>query len=118
MTRCPKCGHDNPKDTLFCEECDWRMDQPVSKMKKEKTASDVLIYAVVALVLGVASMAMYLLDVSIVGIIAGILGMVAGGYAINLPRYIECNKMACTAMAGIGILLSIVGFIFGLANFA
>ena len=118
MTRCPKCGHDNPKDTLFCEECDWRLDQPVSKMKKEKTSTDVLVYAIAALILGVLSVGMFLADMSVGGIVAGILGMVDGGYAINLPRYIQCNKVVCSAMAGIGILLSIVGFIFNLANFA
>ncbi len=118
MTRCPKCGHDNPKDTLFCEECDWRLDQPVSKMKKEKTSTDVLVYAIAALILGVLSVGMFLADMSVGGIVAGILGMVDGGYSINLPRYIQCNKVVCSAMAGIGILLSIVGFIFNLANFA
>ena len=118
MKHCPKCGHQNPDNTLYCEECDWRMDQPVSKTKKEKTSTDVLMYAIAALILGAMSVGMFLADMSVGGIVAGILGMVDGGYAINLPRYIQCNKIACSAMAGIGILLSIVGFIFNLANFA
>ena len=57
MTRCPKCGHDNPKDTLYCEECDWRLDQSVSKMKKEKTSADVMMYSGIAMVLGIISIA-------------------------------------------------------------
>ena len=32
--RCPKCGHDNPSDTLFCEECDWRLDVGYRAPKK------------------------------------------------------------------------------------
>ena len=75
-------------------------------------------YAIAALILGAMSAGMFLADMSVGGIVAGILGMVDGGYAINLPRYIQCNKIACSAMAGIGILLSIIGFIFNLANFA
>lgn len=118
MTRCPKCGHDNPKDTLYCEECDWRLDQSVSKMKKEKTSADVMMYSGIAMVLGIISIATYFLEIPIVAILAGVVGMVGGGYGINLPRYIQCNKMLCTAMAGIGILLSIFGFIFGLAAYA
>ena len=116
--RCPKCGANNPEGTLFCEECDWRMDQPVTKAKKDKTASDVMMYAAVAMVLGIVSMIMFVVNVPIGSVVAGIIGMVGGGYAINLPRYIECKKGLCTVMAGAGILLSIMGFIFGLANFA
>lgn len=118
MTRCPKCGHDNPSDTLYCEECDWRLDQPVSRMKREKTSKDVTIYSGIAMVLGIISVATYYMGISSVAILAGIVGMVGGGYGINLPRYIQCNKGLCTAMAGVGILLSIFGFIFGLTAFA
>ena len=116
--KCPKCGHDNPEGTLFCEECDWRMDQPVTKIKKERTASDVLLASALSLILGAVSVVTFYLHVEIAAIVAGILGMVIGGYAINLPRYIQCNKGLCTALAGVGILLSIVGFIFGLTAFA
>ena len=116
--KCPKCGSENPDGTLYCEECDWRMDQPVSMAKKQKTGKDVTIIATLALILGIAAAALYFVNVPIGGLAAGIVGMVVGGYGINLPRYIQCNKGLCMAMAGIGILLSIMGFIFSLANFA
>lgn len=42
--------------------------------------------------------------------------MVISGYSVNIPRYIECNKNLCIAMAGVGIVLNIIGFLFGLGS--
>lgn len=111
-TRCPKCGYDNPEGTLFCEECDWRMDQ----IYKGERNRNPLMFSAIVLVIGIIAIAMHFAGMSSVAMVAGIVGMVGGGYSVNLPRYIECNKSLCMALAGIGLMLSIVGFIFGLAG--
>ena len=76
--RCPKCGHDNPSDTLFCEECDWRLDVPYRPPKKRNP----LAFALVSLVIGAAALVLAFLD----------------------------------GTAGIGLVLSMIGFILGLAS--
>ena len=110
--RCPKCGHDNPADTLFCEECDWRLDRRYTGEKKRNP----LMFSAVSLILGLIAIVCGLSLQPTIGVCAGIVGMVISGYSVNLPRYIECNKNLCMAMAGIGILLNIVGFLFGLSS--
>lgn len=110
--RCPKCGFDNPADTLFCEECDWRLDQIYKGEKKRNP----MLFSLVALALGLVSFVSAMFIDEMIGIGAGVIGMVLSGYAFNLPRYIPCNKGLCTGMAAIGILLNILGFIFGLAS--
>lgn len=110
--RCPKCGHDNPADTLFCEECDWRLDQKYTGEKKRNP----LMFSLVSLILGIIAVVCGISVQPAVGVCAGIIGMVISGYSVNIPRYIECNKNLCIAMAGIGIVLNIIGFLFGLGS--
>lgn len=111
--RCPKCGYDNPPDTLYCEECDWRLDQPF-KAPKERNP---LAFAAVALVVGIAAIALAFIDEAEIGaILLGAVGLVLGSYSVNLPRYLNPdNKSLCMALAALGTVLSVFGFIAGLA---
>ena len=110
--RCPKCGFDNPADTLFCEECDWRLDQRYKGEKKRNPMQ----FSTIEIILGAVALVCALGVSAVGGIAVGVIGMVLGGYSVNLPRYIECNKSLCTALAAIGIILSIMGFLLGLVK--
>ncbi len=111
--KCPKCGFDNPEGTLFCEECDWRVDQIYRPEKKRNP----LAFAGIACALGAVSAILGFAGVAIGAVAAGAVGMVLSGYAVNLPRYIEgSNKGLCTALSGAGIALSVIGFLYGLVG--
>ena len=114
--RCPKCGHDNPPDTLFCEECDWRLDVGYRAPKKRNPMA----FVVIALVVGVVSVALGFVDgAAIGGVVVGALGLVLGSYSVNLPRYLQdSNKGVCMGLAGVGMILSVFGFILGLMVYA
>lgn len=113
---CPKCGHNNPPDTLYCEECDWRLDQPFRKPKERNP----LVFSVAAFVIGIVSLALVAIDGAEYGSVAiGAVGLVIGSYSVNLPRYLNPdNKTLCMALAGAGAFLSIIGFIAGLGSIA
>lgn len=112
--RCPKCGHDNPSDTLFCEECDWRLDVPYRPPKKRNP----LAFALVSLVIGAAGLVLAFLDgTEIAGLVLGAVGVLLGSYSVNVPRLLNSdNKTLCVSLAGIGLVLSMIGFILGLAS--
>ena len=112
--KCPKCGHDNPSDTLFCEECDWRMDVPYRPLKKRNP----LAFALVSLVIGAVAIVMAFLDgTEIVGLLLGAVGVLLGSYSVNVPRLLDSeNKTLCVSLAGVGLVLSMIGFIIGIAS--
>lgn len=114
--RCPKCGHDNPQDTLFCEECDWRLDVRYREPKKRNP----LAFSAVAVVVGVIALALSFIDgTALAGAVIGAVGLVVGSYSVNLPRYIpDCNRGLCTGLAAVGMVLSVIGFILGLIAYA
>lgn len=115
--RCPKCGHDNPPDTLFCEECDWRLDVRYRAPKKRNPMA----FSIVALIIGIVSIALCFVDgASAAAAVIGAVGLVIGSYSVNLPRYLQdCNnKTAYMGIAGVGMILSVFGFILGLMYFA
>lgn len=114
--RCPKCGKDNPPDTLYCEECDWRLDMPYRAPKKRNPMA----FSAVALIVGIVAIALCFVDGAAVGgIVVGAIGLVIGSYSVNLPRYLqEGNKGLCMGLAGVGMILSVFGFILGLMYYA
>ena len=112
--RCPKCGHENPSETLFCEECDWRLDQMYRPEKKRNP----FMFAVLSLVIGAAAAASYFAS-GVAALLLGIVGLLLGSYSINIPRYLNPdNKTLCIALAGVGTILSVIGFILGFATVA
>ena len=114
--RCPKCGHENPPEALFCEECDWRLDVGYRAPKKRNP----MVFAGIALVIGIVAIALCFVDgAAIAGVIVGALGLVFGSYSVNLPRYLNPdNKSVCMGLATAGVVLSVFGFILGFAAIA
>lgn len=117
--QCPKCGHDNPPEALFCEECDWRLDLPVGATPKTKKRNP-LAFAVLALVVGLVSAILIFVDGAEYGAIGvGAVGLILGSYSVNLPRYLNPNnKSVCMGLATAGVVLSVFGFILGFAAIA
>lgn len=104
--RCPKCGHDNDQGTLFCEECDWRMDQ---RPKMEFSFPRIYI-PIVAVVIGVLALVLWYFDVFVGAAALGALGMVLGGYSMTFVRITDqSNKMAFLVIIGIAICASVIG---------
>ena len=109
--KCPKCGFDNPPNTVFCEECDWRLDQKVEAKDKKRNP---MMFAAVSIVLGVIACATYFVDQMTVAVVVGAVGMLVGGYSVNLPRLLEgSNRAVCMVLSTIGLFASIIGFLFG-----
>lgn len=110
--KCSKCGFANPEDALFCEKCDWKLDQvyiPESKLDRS-------IFCYIALILGIVGMIPVILqDIYIVSLIIGAIGLIVGGYAFNVPRLMDVkNRTLLIVISGIGLLLSVFAFIAGL----
>lgn len=111
--RCPKCGYDNPSGTLFCEECDWRMDQPV----KAEMGFPKEYVTIIAVIIGVISVVLWFLDVFFGAIALGAIGMVLGGYSMTFVRYNDVDsKMIMLVLTGVAICTSVIGFILGLGS--
>ncbi|MCL2142665.1 MAG: zinc ribbon domain-containing protein [Methanomassiliicoccaceae archaeon] len=113
--KCPKCHHDNPDDTIFCEECDHRMDQPV----RRETATIPPLYAVIiALVLGVVSVICYFLteEMWYVPVCVGAIGLVLGSYSMTVTRNTPNidNKKELMILAGAAMGVSVIGFMLGI----
>jgi predicted nucleic acid-binding Zn ribbon protein len=112
--KCPKCRTENPDDEIFCSNCDWRLDQKYVPERNKKR--DPMMFSSVALILGAASLVMYFINIPYAAIGLGAVGLFLGGYSITLCRLVECNKNLCMALSGAGLLISIIGFIMGLAG--
>lgn len=112
---CPKCGHENPKGELFCEECDWRMDQ---KYKKPIDKSQVLVYGTfAAAAFGIAAAISTLLNVGIFGMIFGALGMILGSYTMTLGRMMGIKgkiKTILLILQAIAMATGAIGFVYGM----
>ena len=111
--KCPKCGHENPEGTLFCEECDWKTNQPF----KMKFGVNTVYLAYMAVIFGIASVVTVLLGFGMFAIAFGAIGMVVSAYsqtAVRLSDMTEKIKMTLVVISGIGILSSIIGFIYGI----
>ncbi|NLL94959.1 MAG: zinc ribbon domain-containing protein [Thermoplasmatales archaeon] len=112
--KCPACGHDNPEGTLFCEECDWRMDQTPKKLRMGINS----VYAAyIAAAVGITSVVSALIDVAWAATVFGIAGTAISGYAQTAVRLSHVKgklRTTLVAIAGIGIVTSVVGMVYGL----
>lgn len=110
--KCPKCRAENPDDEIFCENCDWRLDQKYVPERNKKR--DPTMFAATALIAGVASLALWAVGIQYGAIPLGAIGLFIGGYSITLCRLVECNRPLCMALSGIGLMTGILGFILGI----
>ena len=114
---CPKCGHENPDDELFCEECDFRMDQ---KYRKPVDRSQVIVYgSFAAAAFGIAAALSILLEGYIFGAVFGAIGMFLSSYTMTLTRMTGITgkvKIALLVIQAVGLVTAAVGFVFGLVR--
>jgi uncharacterized membrane protein YvbJ len=110
--KCSKCGFDNAENAIFCEKCDWKLGETyIPEMKVNKS-----IFNVITLIVGIAAAALALFEATnMVGMILGAVGLVLGGYSFNVPRLMNAeNKNMLMLMSGIGMILSVFAFIYGI----
>ena len=110
--KCSKCGFDNDENAIFCEKCDWKLGETyIPEMKINKS-----IFSVIALIIGVAAAALAFFESTyVVGIVLGAFGLVIGGYSFNVPRLMNAdNKTILMLMSGIGLILSVFAFMYGI----
>ena len=114
---CPKCGHENPDNELFCEECDFRMDQ---KYRKSLDRSQVIVYgSFAAAAFGIAATLSIFLEGYLFGMIFGAVGMFLSSYTMTLSRMSGITgkvKMILLVIEAVGLATSAYGFVIGLAR--
>ncbi len=114
MTKCTKCGSENPDDNLFCENCDWRLDIKYVPEKKRNPIA----FAVLTLILGVVAVICALMNISsIAGAAIGGIAMVVGGYSTGVARHLGTGNTGLI-IAGVGLVLGVMGFLFGFYGLA
>ncbi len=114
---CPKCGHENPEGELFCEECDFRMDQ---KYRAPVDRSMIVVYgSFAAAAFGIAAAISIILDSAIFGLIFGAIGMFLSSYTMTMNRMMGIKgnvKITLLCIEAIGLATSAYGFIMGIMN--
>ncbi len=116
-----KCGYENHSENLYCEECDWKLNQTYRGREKDVVKKRNLIaFAGASLVVGIITIALGFVEgVEIGAVIVGAVGMILSSYSVNLPRYLhDSNKWVCMVISGLGIILNVFGFILGFAVYA
>ena len=114
---CPKCGHENPDNELFCEECDFRMDQ---KYRKPVDRSQIIVYGSFAgAAFGITSVLSILLEGYIFAAIFGAFGIFLSSYTMTLTRVagVKGNiKITLLCIQAIGLVTAAIGFVIGLGK--
>ena len=74
-------------------------------------------FCMIALLLGaVGVISIFVIENAIIGLIAGCIGMVFGGYSFSLANHGPSDlKIKCMVIAGIGQVMSVVAAMLGLA---
>lgn len=69
----------------------------------------------VSLILGVIGVTLdFAVDQRLIGMIVGAIGLMVGGYAINLANRPSPNKTMYLVLSGLGLFLSVLAFMMGL----
>lgn len=113
---CPKCGHDNPDDEMFCEECDFRMDQ---KYKKNFVEGQFIIYgSTLAVIFGISALFGIIFNLAPLGMIFGAIGIALSSYIMTSTRVqnIKYNVKSLLLIQTISLAVSSYSFIMGLMN--
>lgn len=111
--KCPRCGTENPPETLFCENCDWRMDMKFRPDKMRNTME----LAGFTVILGLAAVICCFLDnASLVAAGVGAVAMVLGGYSVSMCKLMESGSKNGFYLSATGLMLGVVGFIVGFSG--
>lgn len=121
--KCPKCGHENPNDVLFCEECDWKVTE---KPRKERSENFYLYISVATVVLGLASLILAIVNKTnadapnfgLWSVILGGIGLVAASFSLTSVRIRDVDdrmKKTVIAISAVAQILSVIGFVVGLS---
>ena len=113
--KCPRCHHDNPVETLFCEECDHRTDQPY----RRRVSIPPFYLVSASVVLGILAVVTFYLDMEwFISVATGGAGVFLGGYSMSIVRLSSIDgKTVLVILAGVAIAVSVVGFMLGIASY-
>ncbi len=115
--KCPKCGTENEEGSIFCENCDWKLNM---KYGGEKMAVNAVYFSFAAVAMGIIALVFaFLVDVPIVAVITGAIGMFLGGYTQSFVRITKIggsvrNKLVIIAITG--LFMSVIGFVYAFAH--
>lgn len=119
MKTCPKCGKVNDDDAIFCESCDWKMNVSFGKSMDAKFLVNSWMFAIGSVLLGAVALVGVLLAVPFLAVICGGIGMFLGGYSQAFARVTgvgDVNRKRIVIIAIIGLLLSVVMFVYSFSN--
>ena len=115
--KCPKCGHENDEGEIFCQKCDWQLNRPHKESMDPMTK--VIIAGFGGLIFGTAALIVAILGFGIYGAVFGGIGLVLGSFGITFVRasgYEGQQKKVFLIVTGAALIISICGFIFGIAK--
>jgi predicted nucleic acid-binding Zn ribbon protein len=113
---CRKCGHANPDEVLFCEECDHRLDQPY---RKEKTTFPPLYAVIIALAMGAVGVIMAVMKQEwYFAAIPGAFGIFLGSYSLRIAGTMTGNQRQMMFILSVtALILAVAGFMLGILMF-
>ena len=119
MKKCPKCGKENDDDAIFCDACDWKLNMRYAENGEAKYLINSRLFAIGALALGIVSVVLLPFKLYVGSAIFGAIGMFLGGYTQSFVRVTgvkDEKKKLFTAIAIIGLAISVIGFMLGFAG--